>query len=101
MTPTELLKQIKEWDLQELTEEPSLTSKYESLLKRIEFFARRDWSNYLPAGHFTFDADYLERLASWIGNVPDASDRKLLLEYAVQIAFFSQNDMWALQRAAF
>lgn len=45
----------------------------------------------------------MERLASWIGNIPDdkEQDQKLLLEYAQYITFFSKEDFSALYKTAF
>lgn len=43
----------------------------------------------------------MERLAAWIGNFSDEDEQKLLLEYALQISFFSHDDFSALYRSAF
>lgn len=78
-----------------------LTSKYLEILNRLEFLGKHEWCNYVPAESAVFEIGFLDRLASWIGNVESADDQKLLLEYAQRICFFSHQDFISLYRSAY
>ena len=73
---------------------------YGIILDHLYYHASREWRVYLPAEHPDFNSSYMERLATWIGNVTDASDQKLLLEYALCVSYFSHDDFAALYRTA-
>lgn len=100
MTLIELRKKIREWDLQ-YTGSPVASSHYGTILEQLDYHAVRDWRVYLPAEHPNFNASYMERLAAWVGNVPEEADQKLLLEYALYISFFSHDDFVGLYKTAF
>jgi hypothetical protein len=100
MTLEDLRRKVSEWDLRNDTGVPIADSKYSYILAQLEHYAARDWRVYLPAEHPDFNNSYLDRLASWIGNLPSEDDQKLLLEYALCISFFSHEDFSALYRTA-
>jgi hypothetical protein len=100
MTISELRELIREWDLNEFSEEPTDTAKYGLLFRKLEFLGKNEWK-YLPSLHPDKEPIFLNRLASWIGNVNNEADRKTLLEYANRIAFFSRDDFWSLYHSAF
>ncbi|MEK6283841.1 MAG: hypothetical protein AABN95_26085 [Acidobacteriota bacterium] len=99
MTLEELNAKVRDWDLQ-YTGDPDARSKYGFILDQLNYHAAREWKLYLPAEHPDFNQSYMERLASWIGNVTDEDDQKLLLEYALSISFFSHDDFAALYQSA-
>lgn len=99
MTLAELNAKIRSWDLQS-TGSAVADSKYSQIFDQLSYHASKDWRVYLPAEHPDFNSSYLERLASWIGNVTDEAEQKLLLEYALCISFFSHEDFTALYRTA-
>lgn len=99
MTLEELNAAVREWDRQ-YTGEAVVSSHYEAILNQLNYHATREWRVYLPAEHPDFNRSYMERLATWIGNVTDEADQKLLLEYASYINFFSHDDFTALYRTA-
>jgi len=89
------------WDATSSEEDVGKTSQYTAILEHLKFLGMGEWANYLPAHSPRFSSDFMVRLAAWIGNVEDATDRQLLLEYACRISFFSHDDVTALYRAAF
>jgi hypothetical protein len=92
---------VGEWDAGYIDDDIELTSKYLEILNRLEFLGKYEWSNYVPAESAVFEISFLDRLASWIGNVDSTEDQKLLLEYAQRISFFSHQDFISLYRAAY
>ena len=94
MTLNELRDLVRKWDSE------NSDSRYDFILNRLDYYATREWRVYLPAEHPDFNASYMERLATWIDNVADEADQKLLLEYALHISFFSHDDFAALYRTA-
>lgn len=105
MTLEELYAAVREWDRQNTgaaidTGAEAVNSHYESILNYLGYHATREWRVYLPAEHPNFNRSYMERLATWIGNVTDEADQKLLLEYASYINFFSHDDFTALYQTA-
>ncbi len=101
MKVKELLEIIGNWDATSSVEDPTATSKYSEILKRLRFLGEEEWANYLPAQSPRFSKDFVTRLAAWVGNVKATADRKLLLEYAEQLCFFSHEDFQALYLSAF
>lgn len=101
MKPKQLLEAIGEWDATSAEEDPTATSKYSEILKRLQFLGEGEWANYLPVNNPRFSKTFLTRLAAWIGNVSGPSDQKLLLEFAEKISFFSHEDFQALYLSAF
>lgn len=101
MKPKQLLEAIVEWDATSTEEDPTATSKYSEILKRLQFLGEEEWANYLPANNPRFSRHFLTRLAAWIGNVSGPADQKLLLEFAEKISFFSHDDFQALYLSAF
>ncbi|MGZ3748479.1 MAG: phosphoribosyltransferase-like protein [Pseudobdellovibrionaceae bacterium] len=99
MTLDKLRDKVRKWDTQNIGSSVA-DSYYETMLSKLDYYATREWRVYLPAEHTDFNPSYMERLANWIGNVADEADQKLLLEYALQISFFSQDDFAALYRTA-
>lgn len=100
MTLEQLQARIREWDLQN-SDSAAATSRFSTIFNELSYHAEREWRLYLPAEHPDFDPNYMERLAAWIGNLFDEGEQKLLLEYALQISFFSHDDFAALYRSAF
>lgn len=100
MTLEELRAKVREWDAQNPSNKQIADAKYDLILNQIEYHAKKEWSVYLPAEHPDFNANYMDRLAEWIGNSPSEGDQKLLLEYALEISFFSHDDFLALYRTA-
>lgn len=99
MTLEELRAKVREWDLKNTAAHD--TAYYGALLDQLDYHAAREWRVYLPvADHPEFSPKYMERLAAWIGNLPDEDDQKLLLEYALHISFFSHEDFIALYSTA-
>lgn len=77
-------------------------AKLTAIMDRLDYYGRTEWRRYLPAEHPDYDADYLNRLARWIGNLEDSEeDQQLLLEYALHVTFFNHDDLCALYRSAF
>src|SRR6266436_3193790 len=103
MTIKQLRELVAEWDLEvsEDEEEPGDVNHYSVILSQLEFFAKGEWSRYLPSEHPDSQPDLIKRLAQWIANVEAPADQKLLLEYAAHLCFFGQNDFWVLYRSAF
>ena len=101
MTEAKLRQLVKEWDLHNPDDSVGAAAHFENILARLEWFGANEWSGYLPAQHPEHSARYMERLAEWVGNVDADEDRKLLLEYALHVAFFSHADLCALYRTAF
>ena len=100
MTREELYAKVRAWDFQHAA--PSVAdARYATIINQLEYHASRQYRVYLPAEHSDFNSSYMERLATWIGNVSDESDQKLLLEYALYISFFSHEDFVALYSTAF
>ena len=100
MTLQELHAKVAEWDCQP-TGSGVADSKYSRILDQLYYHSGREWRVYLPAEHPDFSSNYMERLATWIGNLKDETDQKILLEYALHISFFSHGDFAALYRTAF
>jgi hypothetical protein len=108
MKITDLYQAVKDWDLSSLHDfEDDLgrfdgaAGRFESMLKRLEWFGKNHWDHYLPAESSDYSSQYMVRLAEWIGNVDSDEDRQLLFKYALHIAFLSHKDLCALYRAAF
>jgi hypothetical protein len=102
MTLLELRQLVIDWDVHSPVDEDSnATSRFESILDRLEWFGTHEWAGYLPAQHAEQSAQYMTRLADWIGNVEEDEDRKLLLEFALHLAFVSHADLCSLYRTAF
>ena len=99
MTSEELRNLVRKWDLEKTTE-ASAKSEYSIILDQLEHHAKNEWRVYLPAEHPDFNPNYIERLATWMGNVTVEADQKLLLKYAARISFFSHDDFTALYRTA-
>ena len=99
MTLEELRAKVREWDSKNIGVQVA-ASHYQTILNELDYHATREWRVYLPAQHTKFNANYMERLASWIGNLSDEEDQKLFLEYALHISFFSHDDFVALYRTA-
>lgn len=99
MTLEELRSRVRRWD-QRSDAGGVASSDYETMLAELEYHANKEWSVYLPATHPDYESRYMERLASWIGNVSSESDQQLLLKYALHITFFSHGDFTALYRTA-
>lgn len=100
MTLEDLRDKIRSWDL-EVSSEGVATAQYGKILNELEHLSLREWGSYLPAEHPDNVPNFLERLAGWVGNVAENEDQKLMLEYALQISFFSHNDFTALYQTAF
>lgn len=99
MTLEELRAKVREWDSKDIGSTVA-TAYYQTILNELDYHATREWRVYLPAQHPDCNANYMERLASWIGNLSDEKDQKLFLEYALRISFFSHDDFVALYRTA-
>lgn len=99
MTVEALRDLVRKWDF-EMTDDASAKSEYGFILEQLDHYAMKEWRVYLPAEHLECNPNYIERLASWIGNVTDEADQKLLLKYAARISFFSHDDFAALYRTA-
>jgi hypothetical protein len=99
MTLEELRQKVRRWDSNTANTQIA-SSYYQMILNELDFHALRDWRVYLPAEHPDNNPSYMERLASWIGNLSNEEDQQLLLEYALQISFFSHEDFIALYRTA-
>lgn len=97
----ELRDKVREWDLKNDLGVAVATAKFSFILNQIEHYAARDWKVYLPAEYPTFNPNYLDRLARWIGNLTSEVDQQLLFEYASYISFFCHDDFSALYRTAF
>ena len=100
MTVNELREKVRKWDAENLNNEAVANAKYTSILAQIEFHAVNEWKNYVPTEHSDYKSNYMERLAGWIGNVTPEEEQKLLLEYALQISYFSHNDFISLYHTA-
>lgn len=108
MKHADLIQAVKKWDLSNVDDRvdaagrfDSATGRFESILNRLEWFGKNEWNRYLPAENSNCSTQYMVRLAEWIGNVDTDEDRQLLLEYALNVAFFSHDDLCALYRTAF
>lgn len=101
MTIEQLLQLATKWDLENDSDSVDAASHYDRILDRLQWFGEKEWGQYLPAQHPRHSARYMDRLAAWVGNVEHDSERKLLLEYALHIAFFSHEDFCTLYRSAF
>jgi hypothetical protein len=99
MNIDQLRSKVRNWD-QIHSGNPVARAKYGQILDQIEYHARREWRRYIPAEHTDFNSNYMDRLASWIGNALSDVDQQLLLEYALMISFFSHEDFTALYRTA-
>ena len=100
MTLDELREKVRKWDLQN-TGSADDTAYYRTILNHLDYHVAREWRVYLPAAeHPEFHPRYMERLATWVGNLTDETDQKLLLEYALHISFFSHDDFIALYSTA-
>ena len=100
MTVMELRTLVAEWDSYP-NEGGFPTAYFQRILDRLEWFGGSEWSRYLPAEHPDYSPSYLVRLAKWIGNVTSEKDRQLLLQYAINISFFTHADFSALYQSAF
>jgi len=104
MTLEQLRDKVMEWDQTlEFTDSKAIadsTAKYATVLAQLDYNAEREWNKYLPTQHPEYTSNYMERLAAWIGNVPNEVEQKLLLEYALFISFFSHSDFTALYQTA-
>ena len=76
----ELRDKVREWDLKNDLGVAVATAKFSFILNQIEHYAARDWKIYLPAEYPTFNPNYLDRLARWIGNLTSEVDQQLLFE---------------------
>lgn len=101
MTELDLLKLVRTWDLHNPDDSVGAAARFEDILDRLRWFGETEWAGYLPAQHPEYSSRYMARLAEWIGNVESDKDRKLLLEYALHVAFFSHDDLCSLYRSAF
>lgn len=101
MNEAGLRELVKKWELFDADEDGGSVGRYAEILDQLDWFGAREWANYLPAQHPQHAARYLGRLAEWVGNVESDEDRKLLLEYALHISFYSHDDLCALYRSAF
>ena len=101
LTVAGLRQLVAKWDRTNPDDDPAAAAKFGVILDRLEWFGANHWSEYLPANHPKYSAQYLTRLAEWVGNVANEEDQKLLLEYALHIAFFSHADLCTLYRTAF
>lgn len=101
MTLAELRGLVVEWDLYNAIEDLDAASRFGSVLDRLEWFGTNEWAMYLPAQHPDQSTQYMTRLAEWVGNMEADEDRKLLLEFALHLAFFSHADLCSLYRTAF
>ena len=101
LTVAGLRQLVEKWDRTNPDDDPAAAAKFEMILDRLEWFGANHWAEYDPANHPEHSAQYLTRLAEWVGNVANEEDQKLLLEYALHIAFFSRADLCALYRTAF
>ena len=99
MTLEELRAKIRDWD--SMAGSADETAYYSTILAQLDYHAENEWHVYLPAQHPDFHPNYMERLASWISNLTNEEEQKLLLEYALYISFFSHDDFIALYRTAF
>ena len=99
MTVEDLRRLVRKWDF-EMTGDATAKSEYGFILDQLDYHATREWRVYLPAENPAFNPSYIERLAAWIGNMPDEADQKLLLRYAARISFFSHDDFAALYQTA-
>jgi hypothetical protein len=104
MDASALWELIKEWGTLSPASLPpdGDPAKFTAIMDRLSHYGKTEWRRYLPAEHPDFDADYLNRLARWIGNLSgNDEDQQLLLEYALHITFFNHDDFCALYRSAF
>ena len=99
MNLEELRDKVRKWDAENIGG-PIAGAYYQAILNELDYHAKREWRLYLPAQHPDFNASYMERLASWIGNLSIEDDQKLFLEYALHISFFSHDDFVSLYRTA-
>jgi hypothetical protein len=95
MTLEDLCAKVRKWDSQN-TGSAEADSHFETILNQLYYHAAREWRVFLPAEHPDFNSSYMDRLASWIGNLSDEADQKSLLEYSLYISFFSHDDFIAL-----
>ena len=101
MNVKSLMEAVNEWDAMSIDEDVASVSKYAAILEQLKFLGADEWSNYVPAINPVHSGDFITRLAVWIGNASDATERQLLLEYARRISFFSHHDFLSLFMAAF
>lgn len=99
MTLEELRAKVREWD-QQNTGTDNDAARYSTILDQLDYHSSKEWRVYLPAEHPDFRPSYMERLASWIGNLTRDDEQKLMLEYALYISFFSHDDFVSLYRTA-
>lgn len=100
MTVEGLRNKVREWDTQRSVGSTIAEAKYSSILDQIEYHAANEWKVFSPAEHVDENSNYMERLASWVGNLTAEEDQKVLLEYALYISFFSREDFYAFYRTA-
>lgn len=101
LNEADLRRLVMQWDINEPSDDVTAAARFENILSRLEWFGLNQWADYLPAKHPQHSARYLARLAQWVGNVEGDGNRKLMLEYALHVAFFSHADLCALYRTAF
>ena len=101
MNVKSLIEAVNEWDATSIDEDVASVSKYGAILEQLKFLGADEWSNYVPAKNPVHSGDFITRLAAWVGNASEATERQLLLEYARHISFFSHDDVLSLFMAAF
>jgi hypothetical protein len=94
----ELRQCVKQWDLVGSSVSPDDAALHSTLLNRLEYFGCTEWHKYLPT---LTKSTYSDRLAAWIGNVNSEDERKILLQLASRIAYYSHDDFYALYESAF
>ena len=70
MTLEELRTKVREWDSQNRGTQIA-DAYYQTILNELDYHAVREWRVYLPAQHPDYNANYMERLAGWVGNLAD------------------------------
>ena len=80
--------------------EPFGGGSFNELHQKLAFFKSSHYDQYIPTLGSEFP-DFEQRLYDWLMNLPDDEDRRILLELAPRIAFFTREDFTKLHQAAF
>jgi hypothetical protein len=72
---------------------------FSQIHEKLLFLEHKHYRQYVPTADATYP-DFESRLAQWIENVADESEKRLLLEFAPYITFFSREDFTKLFEAA-
>ncbi|MCU1381548.1 MAG: hypothetical protein JWL71_245, partial [Acidobacteria bacterium] len=90
---------VGRWDLDGVV---STTSElFNQIHERILFLRDLHFEQYLPTLGPDQITEFEHRLEMWLDNVPDESDKRLLLELVPQLIFFGRDEFSKLYQAAF